>query len=99
GHKAYALNTARKSVELLPLEKDAVLGSGNLAALAEMQAQTTDVKGAMENLRKLLLIPAGETVSIARLKIDPVWDPIRNDRGFQQLLTVKELVGLNEYPK
>ena len=53
----------------------------------------------MENLRKVLLIPAGETVSIARLKIDPVWDPIRNDRGFQQLLTVKELVGPNQYPK
>jgi hypothetical protein len=27
------------------------------------------------------------------LKIDPVWDPIRNDPAFQQLLTVKEHVG------
>ena len=24
---------------------------------------------------------------------DPVWDPIRNDPGFQQLLTMKEHVG------
>ena len=91
--KTDAINTARKAVELLPLEKDAVLGSGNLAALAEMQAQTGAVKEAVENLRKLLSIPAGETVSIARLKIDPVWDPIRNDPGFQQLLTTKEYVG------
>ena len=44
-------------------------------------------------LRRLLIIPAGETVSIARLKIDPVWDPIRNDPGFQELLKGKELVG------
>lgn len=93
GRKTDALNTAQKSVELLPLEKDAVLGSGNLAALAEMQSQTGDVKGALENLKKLLSIPAGETVSIARLKIDPVWDPIRNDPDFQQLLTMKEHVG------
>jgi TolB-like protein/Tfp pilus assembly protein PilF len=93
GRKSDALNTAQKSVELLPLEKDAVLGSGNLAALAEIQGRTGDVKGAVENLRKLLSIPAGETVSIARLKIDPVWDPIRNDPGFQQLLTTKEHVG------
>ncbi len=93
---ADALNAARKSVELLPLEKDAVLGSGNLAALAEVQAQTGHVKEAVENLRKLLSIPAGETVSIARLKIDPVWDPIRNDPGFQQLLVGKELVGPNK---
>jgi predicted Zn-dependent protease len=91
--KTDAINTARKAVELLPLEKDAVLGSGNLAALAEMQAQTGAVKEAVENLKKLLSIPAGETVSIARLKIDPVWDPIRNDPRFQQLLTGKEHVG------
>jgi TolB-like protein/Tfp pilus assembly protein PilF len=93
GRKADAMNTARKSVELLPLEKDAVLGSGNVAALAEMQARTGDVKGAVGNLGKLLSIPAGETVSIARLKIDPVWDPIRNDPVFQQLLTMPEHVG------
>src|SRR5215813_9755896 len=86
--KADAINVARQTLELLPPEKDAVLGSGNLAALAEIQGQTRAVKEAVENLEKLLSIPAGETVSIARLKIDPVWDPIRNDRGFQQLLTI-----------
>src|SRR6185437_5839296 len=91
--KTDAMNTAQKSVELLPLEKDAVLGSGNLAALAEIQARTFATKDAIENLKKLLSIPAGETVSVARLKIDPVWDPIRSDPGFQELLTMKEYVG------
>jgi TolB-like protein/cytochrome c-type biogenesis protein CcmH/NrfG len=81
-----AINIARQTLDLLPPEKDAVLGSGNLAALAEIQAQTSAAKEAVENLRHLLLIPAGETISIARLKIDPVWDPIRNDPRFQQLL-------------
>lgn len=91
--KTDAINIARRAVELLPLEKDAVLGSGNLAALAEIQAQTGAVTEAVQNLRKLLSIPAGETISIARLKIDPVWDPIRNDPGFQELLRMKEHVG------
>jgi len=91
--KTEAIETARKAVELLPLEKDAVLGSGNLAALAEIQAQTGAVKEAVENLKTLLSIPAGETISIVRLKVDPVWDPIRNDPGFQDLLKGKELVG------
>jgi TolB-like protein len=94
--KTDALNIARRAVELLPLEKDAVLGSGNLAALAEIQAQSGAVKEAVENLKKLLSIPAGETISIARLKIDPVWDPIRNDSAFQELLRGKELVGPNK---
>jgi TolB-like protein len=93
GRKNDAISTAQKSVELLPLEKDAVLGSGNLAALAEMQARTGATNEAIENLKRLLSIPAGETVSIARLKIDPVWDPIRNDPGFQQLLAGTELIG------
>ena len=88
-----AINLARQTVELLPVEKDAVLGSGNLAALAEIQGHIGDATEAVRNLRKLLSIPAGETISIARLKIDPVWDPIRNDPGFQQLLSLKEHVG------
>jgi len=91
--KADAINIARQTVDLLPPEKDAVLGSGNLAALAEIQAQTGAVNEAVQNLKKLLSIPAGETISIARLKIDPVWDPIRNDPGFQQLLLMKERIG------
>ncbi len=93
GRKTDAINTVRRAVELIPLEKDAVLGSGNLAALAEMQAQTGAAREAVENLKQLLSIPAGETISIARLKIDPVWDPIRNDPGFQQLLAGKEHIG------
>ena len=91
--KADAINIARHTLDLLPPEKDAVLGSGNLAALAEIQAQTGATTEAVQNLKKLLSIPAGETISIARLKIDPVWDPIRNDAGFQELLTMKEYVG------
>jgi len=84
--KADAIKIARQTLDLLPPEKDAVLGSGNLAALAEIQVQTGAVTEAMQNLKKLLSIPAGETISIARMKIDPVWDPICKDPGFQQLL-------------
>jgi serine/threonine-protein kinase len=91
-----AINIARQAVELLPPERDAFLGSDNLASLAEMQARTGAAAEAVQNLRRLLFMPAGDTTSIARLKIDPVWDPIRDDPGFQQLLTSKELVGPNE---
>ena len=91
--KTDAINIAQHTLALLPPEQDAVLGSGNLAALAEIQAQTGATAEAVRNLKKLLSIPAGETISIARLKIDPVWDPIRNDPAFQQLLTTQEHVG------
>ncbi|MGA7276096.1 MAG: tetratricopeptide repeat protein [Candidatus Udaeobacter sp.] len=90
---ADALKLAREAVDLLPPERDALLGNSNLAGLAEVEARTGAASDAIAILRRLLTIPAGETVSIARLKIDPVWDPIRNDPAFQQLLTMKEQVG------
>ena len=92
--KTDAIRVAQQALELLPPEKDAVLGSGNLAALAQIQAHTGAATEAVQNLKKLLSIPAGETlISIARLKIDPVWDPILQRPGFQQLLAGKERVG------
>ncbi|MGH8092441.1 MAG: adenylate/guanylate cyclase domain-containing protein [Chthoniobacterales bacterium] len=88
-----ALGLARKSADLLPPEKDAVGGPSALTGLAQVEAHAGETAEAMKNLAKLLSLPAGYSVSIARLKIDPVWDPIRNDPGFQQLLAGKELIG------
>ena len=91
--KADAVKIAQQALALLPPEKDAVVGVSNLTSLAEIQARTGATSEAVEILRRLLSMPAGEVVSIARLKIDPVWDPIRHDPGFQQLLVGKEHVG------
>ena len=55
--KTDAINIAQQTLELLPPERDAFLGSDNLAALAEIQAQTGAAKEAVENLRKLLRSP------------------------------------------
>jgi serine/threonine-protein kinase len=59
----------------------------------KIQALAGEAQEAVETLRRLLAIPAGSSVSLQRLKIDPVWDPIRNDPEFQQLLAGKEQIG------
>jgi len=41
-------------------------------------------------------MPIGFCISVQQLKIDPVWDRIRNDPGFQQLLAGKERIGPNK---
>ena len=91
---AEAVRLARQAAELVPPEKDAIAGPFCLAAFAEIQARTGQPAEAVKTLQRLLSIPAGN--SIQRLKIDPVWDPIRNDPGFQQLLTGPELIGPNQ---
>jgi TolB-like protein/Tfp pilus assembly protein PilF len=88
-----ATELARRAANRLPPEKDAVVGNELLTGLAEIEARTGATADAIAILRHQLSVPAGGSVAIARLKIDPVWDPIRNDPGFQQLLTGKEHVG------
>ncbi len=93
GRKADALRVAHQRAASLPIEKDAYWGPSFEVGLAEIQARTGEPQEAIKTLGRLLSIPAGASVSLQHLKIDPVWDPIRNDPGFQQLLAGKEHVG------
>jgi len=93
GEQAEALKFARQAAEMLSPGRDALFGPATVIGLAEIQAWTGDTDHAIAALRHLLSIPAGSVASIADLKMNPVWDPIRNDPGFQQLLTLKEHVG------
>jgi len=93
GEKSEAVKFARQAAEILSPERDALWGPATAIGLAEIQAWTGDSDHAIAAIRHLLSIPAGSVASIADLKMNPVWDPIRDDPGFQQLLTLKEHVG------
>ena len=93
GRRADAVRLAQQAADSLPIEKDALAGPSFAVGLAEIEARSGETSAAIEGLRRLLGIPAGNEVSLKRLQIDPVWDPIRNDPAFQQLLTIKEHVG------
>jgi TolB-like protein/class 3 adenylate cyclase len=91
GGNADALRVAREAAEALPLEKDSFFGANFLVGLAQIEAHTDRPEEAVKILRQLLTIPLGsEYVSVALLKIDPVWDPIRDDPDFQKLLSEPE---------
>jgi tetratricopeptide (TPR) repeat protein len=53
---------------------------------AELQAMLGNAGEAVEALDWLLARPAGDYESVPLLKIDPTWDPIRDDPRFQALL-------------
>ena len=89
---ADAVKLARQTVELTPAEVDAWANIGAQIGSAEIQGRAGQSADAIAILRRLLATPGGG-ISTTQLKLDPVWDPIRNDPEFQQLLTVKEHVG------
>jgi serine/threonine-protein kinase len=93
GRKADALRMAHRAADWLPIEKDAFGGPSFAVGLAQIQAHTGEAPEAVKTLRHLLSIPAGIAVSLNRLKIDPVWDPIRSVPEFQQLLAGREEIG------
>jgi len=94
--KAEALRLARQAADSLPIEKDALSGPLFVVGLAQIEAHTGETREAVNRLRHLLSIPAGWLISVKRLEMDPVWDPIRNDPEFQKLLTAKEQIGPNK---
>ena len=96
GRNADALRVSRQAANTISIEKDSFAGPNFQNGLAQIEARAGAPEEAIKRLRRLLSIPAGQVVSIARLKIDPVWDPIRNRPDFQQLLSGPEQIGPNK---
>ena len=96
GRNADALRLSKQAADTVPIEKDAVSGPSFQLGLAQVEARTGAPEEAIKRLRRLLSIPAGHVASMALLKIDPIWDPIRNRPDFQKLLSEPEQIGPNK---
>jgi TolB-like protein/Tfp pilus assembly protein PilF len=82
--KDSALAEAQHATELLPESKDAFGGPEITGGVAEVHAILGDNGRAIEILDGLLSRPSAVTVQ--DLKLNPIWDPLRNDPRFQGLL-------------
>jgi len=84
GEKELAIAEGKRAVQLLPESQDAFDGPKMTVALAQIYAWTGESDQAIQLLDRSLSTPMGITVPF--LKLDPMWEPLRNDPRFQALI-------------
>ena len=84
GHKELAIQEAQHAVDLMPVSKDIYDGALVLEGLAQVYTWTNEPDRAIELLQKLVTMP-GYT-NYARLKLHPMWNPLRGDPRFEKIV-------------
>ena len=84
GRKRAAIREAKRAEELFPISTDAIDGMVGIAFLAEVYSMVGEYDAAVDELEHLLSVPT--FITSAWLRVDPIWDPLREHQRFQALL-------------
>ena len=88
GRSGEAARDARRALELLPLSRDAVDGQTVLTEVSMIYAVLSDRDAAFRTLDALVSYPS--QVGAGRLRLDPIYDPLRDDPRFDALIRKAE---------
>jgi serine/threonine-protein kinase len=58
-------------------------------AIAIARAHLGETEVALKSVKQLLQTPADTSLTPGLLRLDPLWDPLRNDPRFQELAEIK----------
>jgi len=91
GKADFAIAEGQKAMTLVPSSKDPEFGPDLEDEMARIYAQLGDADHAIPMLTRLLRTSYGGATFLtpATLRLDPIWDRIRNDPRFQELAAEK----------
>jgi tetratricopeptide (TPR) repeat protein len=84
GRKELAIQEAQHAVDLMPITKDIYDGALVLEGMAQVYTWSNEPDRAIDLLQKLMTIPGYATY--ARLKLHPMWNPLRGDPRFEKIV-------------
>jgi serine/threonine-protein kinase len=70
----------------MPVAEDALTGADMLAHQAQLYVRVGQPDKAIALIGRVLSMPTGMILSSALLRLDPIWDPLRDDPRFKALL-------------
>jgi tetratricopeptide (TPR) repeat protein len=84
GMKEAAIREGQKAVELMPMSRDAYFAPNYVVSLAAVYTLVGEYEAAINELEHVLSVSCFSSSIWIRLK--PVWDPLRSDPRFADLL-------------
>jgi serine/threonine-protein kinase len=92
GDKVAAFGLLERAMEAVPIEQDAFDGPVLVETLAQVAARLRDPDRAIAALRRALSLPSRTLPPLtpALLRLDPMFDPLREDPRFQELCKDKQ---------
>jgi len=85
GENENAIREGKHGYELLPITKEAWRGTFRLLDLAQIYTMVGEQELALDAIEDLLKRPT-DAISVALLKLDPTWEPLRENPRYQKLV-------------
>jgi tetratricopeptide (TPR) repeat protein len=86
GRKKDAIAETRTALELSPLTSSMIGATAIRGDAVEVFIKAGEHDEAIRLIEGLLAMPAGREISVPLLRIDPIYDPLRGDRRFKEVL-------------
>ncbi len=91
GRNEDAVRAGERALGIMPISKDAEDGSFQAIELAKIYTRVGEADRALDLIDELLSVP--NLLSVGLLRLDPVWDPLRDLPRFQTLLEKHDTAG------